>query len=47
MLRQNVLIRSKSVLDNYVSDDHAVPGKQHTAGFKMGFLFWRVNQFPY
>lgn len=43
ILRQNLLIISKSVLDSYVSDDHAVPGKHHTAGFKMGFLFWRVD----
>lgn len=46
LLRQNLLIRSKPILDNYVSDDHAVPVKCYTAGLKLGW-FWRINYLHY
>lgn len=44
LIRQNLLIRSKPILDNYVSGDHAVPVKRYTA---LGFLFWRIKYLPY
>lgn len=47
LLKQNWLIRSKSLLDNYVSDDHAVPVKCYTAGLRLRFLSWRINHVPY
>lgn len=47
LLKQNLLIKSKSILDNYVPDDHAVPVKRYTSGLKLWFLFWRINHSPY